>query len=85
MTEKTPTYLVASCGFAANGVVMRAGDYVTDQFDPQTIKLLKDMKRLVETDVAPGDDAPVIEKKGKNRAVDLPGGLPGGLPGAPEA
>ena len=87
MTEGKTTYLVAARGFSANGVTMNAGDYLTDQFDAQTVKLLKGMGRLVETETAPGDDEGIKTAKGKktdtNRAVGLPGGLPG-VPGAGE-
>lgn len=82
MTEKQ-TYLVATRGFSANGVSMQAGEYLTDQFDTQTVKVLKGMGRLEETEIAPGEADPVdvvdAGKPAKNRAV----GLPGGLPGAP--
>ncbi len=75
------TKLVAATGFSANGVAMKAGEELTDQFDPQTVKVLVGMKRLVEVEAtpAPVDPAPADDGKsaGKNRAVGLPGGLPG--------
>lgn len=73
-------YLRATKGFSANGVTMQAGEYLSDQFDPQTVKVLVGLERLEETTVPPESvDDEVTDKKGKNRAV----GLPGGLPGAP--
>ena len=73
-----PKYFRATSGFSANGVSMQEGEYLTDQFDPQTVKVLLDMKRLEETDTPPESvDAEVTNTKGKNRAVGLPGGLPG--------
>lgn len=82
MTKEKTTYLVAARGFSADGKTMTAGEYLTDQFDAQTVKVLVSMGRLVETDAAPGDDDAAVTGKGKktgdNRAVGLPGGLPGG-------
>jgi len=85
MSDEKTKYLVATKGFSANGVTMAAGEYLTDQFDEQTVKVLKGMNRLTETDVAPGDlDDAIKSAKGKKTDTNRAVGLPGGLPGAPE-
>jgi hypothetical protein len=85
--EDKVVYLVAAKGFSANGATLAEGEYVSDQFDAQTIKVLKGMGRLVETDVPPGAadepelDLPNVKKRGKKVDVgDTGNGLPG-LPG----
>lgn len=77
MTEEVKTYLVAPRGFSADGKSMEPGEYLTDQFDPQMVKVLVGMGRLVETTEAPETIKPTKGEK-TNRAVGLPGGLPGG-------
>lgn len=77
MTEEVTKYLVAPRGFSADGKSMAAGEYLTDQFDDQMVKVLVGMGRLIETTEAPEKVKPAKGDK-TNRAVGLPGGLPGG-------
>lgn len=91
MADEAKKYLVAAKGFSANGVTMAEGEYLTNQFDEQTVKVLKGMERLVETDVAPGDDdqeeldLPGAKKRGKGKGDDTVAGGGSGLPGLPGA
>lgn len=77
--EEAKKYLIAAKGFSANGVTVAEGDYLTDQFDDQTVKVLKGMGRIVETDTPPS------KKRGKKEDADTGAAGPGagGLPGLP--
>ncbi len=79
-TEKE-TFLIAAKGFSANGVSMEEGEYLSNQFDEQTAKVLLRMGRLVETDVPPGDEPKMTAaEKRAAKAAAATGGLPG-MPG----